>query len=323
MGCRGTHLKMLVINKTMTKKKVKFDFKKLSKIYELLHKKHECAGTLVVKNNEMVGYTISKGDTDSVHTPLSSWNWHSHPLFLYEREGVCWGWPSGEDLREVVFFGLGGNRAHFVFALEGVYVLNTTPCFKRWMKKIITNPWDRGLIISFLELVFKSTHNLRTNSYNEKYPLHPEDWIMMVQRLRIGFLFDKKQKTKNKDPCGKLTCRKITTHDGGNKARELMPLEKYAEQYEGDALRIYKVGKNGSINGTRNISIKYGLKRLEDLGQSFSESCPNSRIYNARYYSNGRGKSRFDALKPSEKVDIYPKIDKIRPPREVKVMDFV
>ena len=144
---------------------------------------------------------------------------------------------------------------------------------------------------------------------------------MMVQRLRIGFLFDKNQ--KNKDPCGKLTCRKITTHDGGNKSRELMPLEKYTEQYEGDTINIYKVGKNGSINGSRKVSVKYGLKRLEALGKSFSESCPNSRIYNARYYPNGRGKSRFDALKPSEKIDLYPKIDKIRPPRDVKVLDFV
>ena len=319
MRCLGTHFKNVVTNKRMPEK-IKFDFKKLSNIYDLLHKKHECAGTLIVKNKEMEGYTISKGDVDSVHTPLSTWNWHTHPLFLYEREEVCWGWPSGEDLREVVFFGLAGNRAHFVFAVEGVYVLNTTRCFKKWLKKIITNPWDRGIIISFLELIFKSTHNLRTNSYNTKYPLHPEDWVMMVERLRIRFFFDKKP--VKKDPCGKVTCRKITTHDGGNRDRELMPLEKYTEQYEGDVLKIYKVGRNGSINGSRNISIKYGLKRLEELEKSFSDECPDARIYNVRYYSNGRGKSRFDTLKPSDKKKLYGKIDKIRPPADVKVIDF-
>ena len=312
---------MFAISKNM-QKGTKFDFNKLKPVYDLLHKNHECAGTLVVKNNKMIGYTVSKGDADSVHTPLSVWNWHTHPLFLYQREGVCWGWPSGEDLREVIFFGLGGNKAHFVFSVEGVYVLNTTRCFKKWIKGVVTNPWDRGIIIAFLEMVFKSTHNLRTNIYNNKYPLHPEDWINMVKRLRINFFFDKDKKAAE-DPCGKITCRKITTHDGGSRPKELMPLKDYAEQYEGDTVKIYKVGKNGSVSGVRSISIKHGFQRLEELQKSFSGECPDSRIFNARYFANGRGKLRFDKLKPSEKIKMYPEINNISPPRAVKIIDIV
>ena len=76
-------------------------FKKLDKIYDSLYLDHECAGTLIEKDDKIEKITVVKGDSDSVATPLSKYNWHSHPLILYIREGVSWGWPSGEDMREV------------------------------------------------------------------------------------------------------------------------------------------------------------------------------------------------------------------------------
>ncbi len=287
------------------------NFIKLRKIYDLLEKDHECAGTLVVKNNSIQGYTVSKGDADSVHTPLAPWNWHSHPLFLYTRENVSWGWPSGEDLREVIFFGLGGNNAHFVFALEGVYILQITKCFKKWLTQEIRDQWDRGIVIAVLEMVFKSTHNLRTNSYNAKYPITPQDWINMVRRIKLKFLFSTSSGTQ--DPCGKITCSKITTHEG-SRARELIPIEEYAEQYEGETILVYKVGKNGSINGSKKMRITAALKRLEELAQALERSCPDARIYNVAFKYNNGIPPRLTKLAAAERSKAYKEIKQVKPP---------
>tara|TARA_B100001094_G_scaffold274140_1_gene280946 strand:+ start:1167 stop:2078 length:912 start_codon:yes stop_codon:yes gene_type:complete len=298
-------------------KPLSVEFSKLRKIYDLLEKDHECAGTLVVKNNAIKGYTISRGDSDSVHTPLAPWNWHSHPLFLYTRENVSWGWPSGEDLREVIFFGLAGNNAHFVFALEGVYILQITPCFKKWITQEITNQWDRGIVIAVLEMVFKSTHNLRTNSYNAKYPITPQDWINMVRRIRLKFLFSKSKK----DPCGKITCSKITTHEG-SRNKELMPVEDYAEQYEGNTILVYKVGKKGSINGSKKMQITAALKRLEELAKALDRACPDSRIYNVQFKFNNGIPPRLTKLAATERSKAYKEIKQVKPPGGVVTFNF-
>ena len=289
-------------------KTITVQFKKLEKIFDLLKKSHECAGTLIVKKDNVVGYTISKGSSDSVRTPLSKWNWHSHPLFLYARENVCWGWPSGEDLREVILFALGGNSAHFVFSLEGVYVLKVTPCFRKWLVENVKDPWDRGLFIAVLEMVFKSTHNLRTNSYNKIYNITPADWINMVHRLRIKFFFQKTPST-TKDPCGKITCRNITTHDSGARGKEVMSIENYAQVYEGNSLTVYKIGVGGALMDTKKMSIGNVLKRLEVLGRDLEEACPNAKMYKIDFILNSGLPSNFLKMKYESRIKLYRSIE--------------
>tara|TARA_X000001036_G_scaffold127399_1_gene120548 strand:+ start:3098 stop:4042 length:945 start_codon:yes stop_codon:yes gene_type:complete len=308
-------------NKSEKKAKTTLDLQKLKEIYTFLHLNRECAGTLIEKNNVIENFTVLKGDTDSVRTPLSTFNWHSHPIFLYVREGVSWGWPSGEDMREVIFFGLGGNRAHFVFSVEGVYALSLTPCFKKWLKNIIEDGWDRGIIVAMIEMIFKSTHNLRTTEYNELYPLTPDDWIKMVRNLRVNYLFEKKEK---QDPCGKITCAKITTHDMGSRDRELMTVHNYAEVYEGEKMTVYKVGKNGSINGSKEMPIKEALERLEQLSVNLKKSCPNSRLYNINFFKNDALPLDLYEIKASERNEKYKELpeDAPQPPNKLKKLNF-
>jgi len=310
----------LVYVKKMSKQ-ISVNFKKLKEIFDLLKKHHECAGTLIVKQGKVQSYTISKGESDSVRTPLSIWNWHTHPLFLYSREGVCWGWPSGEDLREVVLFGLGGNKAHFVFTLEGVYIIKITSCFKNWLAKTVKDPWDRGLIVAALEMVFKSTHNLRTNSYNKKYKINPTDWINMVHRLRITFLFDRTH--KGNDPCGKITCKKIITHDNDFGERKLMTIDKYAETYEGDKLNIYKISKTGTLLDVKKIKMEELFQKLERLGKDLEAKCPNAKLYNINFVLNSGLPSNFLTMKYAKRREFYRTIEEVKPHQEtVKITYF-
>lgn len=294
---------------------VEIDFSKLSGIYPLLEKNHECAGTLVIKGQCVEKFTMSAGESDSVQTPLSRLNWHTHPLFLYIREDVCWGWPSGEDMREVIFFSLGGNKAHLVFSAEGVYILSVTDCFRNWLKTI-KDPWKRGLIISLLEMVFKSTHNLRTIEYNKLYPLTPNDWIKMVEKMRLSYLF---KRTQGSDPCGKITCSKITTHQSGDKKNTAMLLQDYADNYEGDSLTIYKVAKNGSISGTKEVAMKDALEQLGELSETLGKTCAkesNAKIYNIKFFKNSGLPNDLFQLSPEKRKQIY-KTDggEIKPPK--------
>ena len=302
---------------------VEINFNKLEGIYHLLYKKHECAGTLKIKEGCVESFTTASGGADSVHTPLSELNWHTPPLFLYDRESVCWGWPSGEDMREVIFFSLGGNKAHLVFSVEGVYVLSVTECFKNWLKNLKEQE-DRGLVIALLEMVFKSTHNLRTLEYNKLFPLNPRDWIKMVERIRIEYLLTT---TTGPDVCGEITCQQITTHQSGDKDREKMSIKDYAENYEGKTLTVYRVGKNGSINGSKELTIEQAMENIELLSKSLDASCgknSNSKIYNIRFFKNrGLKKEYFNDLTPDQREKIYKQLNKERtlqpPARKAKI----
>jgi len=281
---------------------VEIDFSKLSGIYPLLEKNHECAGTLVIKGQCVEKFTMSAGESDSVQTPLSRLNWHTHPLFLYIREDVCWGWPSGEDMREVIFFSMGGNRAHLVFAAEGVYILSVTDCFRNWIRDEVDDKWDRGLIVAFLELVFKSTHNLRTVEYNKLNPLKPRDWIKMVKRLKIEYLFAKK--TEGADRCGKITCSGITAYEVGEKKSEIMSISDYIKSYEGETIEIYSVEKDGTVKDIKKLPIKEALESIEKLASSLKKSCKEkTRVYNIKFVKN-RGTADFIDSTPEEKKNI-------------------
>ena len=88
----------------------------INKIDKYLDLKHEVAGTFKHDGSKIQSYRKAKGASDWVHTPLSAINFHTHPRFLYKREGVRWGWPSGEDLRECILFGMAKKHMfHGVF----------------------------------------------------------------------------------------------------------------------------------------------------------------------------------------------------------------
>ena len=86
-------------------------------------------------------------------------------MSCYLAEKTILGWPSGEDMRESVHFGLKGNAAHLVLTMEGTYVIQVNPQIPQSFEKMETN-FDRGLAISCMESYFKATHAFRTVSAN-------------------------------------------------------------------------------------------------------------------------------------------------------------
>ena len=79
---------------------------------------------------------ITKGQKMGVYTPSGIINMHTHPKVAYGYEDSILGWPSGEDMREVIRYALGGNLIHYVVALEGIYVIQVNPCFKKALTKL-------------------------------------------------------------------------------------------------------------------------------------------------------------------------------------------
>ena len=110
----------------------------LMKIYPLMSKNYEVGGKFTFPANSKTGeikrrtshkkiHTMN-GDKDSVQAPLGILNFHTHPISCYLQEDTVWGWPSGEDVRESLLFGLRGSFAHAIPSVEGVYILQTNPC---------------------------------------------------------------------------------------------------------------------------------------------------------------------------------------------------
>jgi len=130
-------------------------------VFLQLDKKYEVAGTIYCDNsNNPVHVDINKGDAESVYTPNNVINFHTHPISAYNNGGTVWGWPSGEDMRETIKFGLAGNKAHLVFTVEGLYTIQVNPCKLKKMKETL-NSEERGILIFMIEEYFKTTHNFR------------------------------------------------------------------------------------------------------------------------------------------------------------------
>ena len=90
----------------------------------------EVSGLLNLHDEKKIitDFTLSEGQKDSVDVPLAIVNYHTHPISCYISEKTIWGWPSGEDIRECVLFGIKGCIAHAVFAVEGTYIIQINPC---------------------------------------------------------------------------------------------------------------------------------------------------------------------------------------------------
>jgi hypothetical protein len=130
-------------------------------INQELKKDHEISGVIYCDNkDQIVGVNKTKGESDSVYTPNNVINFHTHPVSAYNNGETVWGWPSGEDIRESIKFGLAGNKAHLVFSVEGLYTIQISPCKLKKMKQLL-NDEERGILIFIIEEFFKATHNFR------------------------------------------------------------------------------------------------------------------------------------------------------------------
>ena len=145
-------------------------------------------------------YEISQGNGDSVFTPNGVINFHTHPKKCYVDNNTKYGWPSGEDMGQVIRFAKLNNLVHIVFTIEGAYIIR--------VKKILNNK-----DIEILEKVLILTHVFRSKDQKEQYKdfknfLNPiikirgkntlRLWLNLINNLTIKKLYKLYNKLYNK-----------------------------------------------------------------------------------------------------------------------------
>ncbi len=165
----------------------------------LLYLNVESAGTIEFKdtsckfnsNHEKVcnkenttGLKYKNGNKDSVMTPLSVVNFHTHPLSCYIDAETIWGWPSGEDLAQCINFANENNLTHLIFAIEGTYILDFNKMLLNYLR---TNKKLLKLITKNIEEIFKMTHKHRMiiNDSNPNISLEYEFYQIFLKPLSL------------------------------------------------------------------------------------------------------------------------------------------
>ena len=136
-----------------------------------------------------------KGDADSVDPPLGAVNLHTHPHSCYKSEKCALGWPSGEDMREVLRYHAKGNIAHFVITMEGVYSIQSNPCLTHFLQSIPAHvgPFSgdalRGGIMVLIDMYFQTFHRFRTFEAIEWFKKHKHQTITPAFFVKIANAF--------------------------------------------------------------------------------------------------------------------------------------
>lgn len=207
------------------------------------------AGSDLMKAKVVHEKDIIRGDSDSVVTPMGIATYHTHPYDCYLTEKVIWGWPSGEDISQVLVWALGGNLIHVVFSAEGPYILEVNPCSVVFLKGL-TNVM-RGALVHWIMKIGQATHELRSHEVNQKLVgaargvrpvppsvagLSPHDWVDFVNGLTVN----------NKDArCGLISCEDPTEFQNNRLVQTkisdylqtLGPVEFYGITAEGEYVR--------------------------------------------------------------------------------------
>jgi hypothetical protein len=245
------------INPDVFNKIIKDDSKNGITLKDTLFKEYEYAGAFTFEfNNDHTCKNchkveikdLTKGNKSSVKTTSGLINFHVHPFACYRGECTCWGWCSGEDMREAIIFKLKGNICHFVFTLEGIYTLQVDPKVLYFLDELKSD--TRGSIIAIIETYFKATHGHRTVNYNKNIDrCNPEDWVKFANNFTLENLFSKKNKCNKKLPCAGFP----NDEEGGNIS---------AEEY----LKLIDVG-NYILNNNWNLSMsskKLNVKSIKN-----------------------------------------------------------
>ena len=285
---------------------------KIQEINKELFKNYEISGIIVCNdNNEVTG----------IQTPNNVINFHTHPLSAYKQGDTIWGWPSGEDIRETVKFGLAGNKAHMVFTMEGVYTIQISPCK---LKKIISllNNNQRGILIFLLEEYFKTTHNFRGNEEvknlnNKGINITPWSYVDFINNFDLSCLMSSKtilhKKSKTvKNEFGEysripnigfpelednyITNVPLKEYISTDDLKELRPIDKHGNETNGrisknevmdsikDIFKIFNVNKcNSSWNNNPNSW--FYVNFFEKENNSSNNSSNNSKVF-IKIFSN-------------------------------------
>ena len=292
---------MFIINRmskcTLKKDKIitwKVDENDWANLYDLLYDDQEWAGdinfgyTTCSKNGCSKTGNVKKpngGGKDSVKAPDTLVNFHTHPVSCYLAEKTILGWPSGEDMRESVHFGLKGNAAHLVLTMEGTYVIQVNPQILKVLKKMKTN-MNRGLAISCMESYFKATHAFRTVSANTALVVNNKDVITPNFFCKFSNEFNFKNLYKKTNSCeASLPCNGVPVHEG--KKIFTNNFSKYIDDY---GIEVYSVDSSGNtVSGPiTNVSkIKKQLKGKKNcLDKVFSSNFTKNKFYKPGQWFN-------------------------------------
>jgi glutaredoxin len=281
----------------------------VEEMYVNLYKNFEVGGEIVLDTDTKSSHkviTSSNGKIDSVDAPDAIVNFHVHPINCYNNEGTVWGWPSGEDMRETLVFGLRGSACHIIPAVEGLYTMQPNPCIVAGLMNIDNslNPADypklnkngqnwgnflRGIVVATIEIYFRSTHIFRSTEYMQKYQdITAHDFVNFANIFKLENIFSK----HNIPGCSKLGCNQIIKYE--NQRMKQIPFDKYVYEYESDTV-IYYVDKNGD---TTKSKIKYldalnkgGLDLLQNLTIGSNCAIPvekwhTSNVFQIKLYNN-------------------------------------
>jgi len=292
-----------------------------------LTESNEIAGILLVSGNKVTNLSKNIGSSDSVYTPNHVINYHTHPVSAYNNANTVWGWPSGEDIRETIKFCLGGNKAHLVFTVEGLYTIQLSPCKIKKLKGL--TDVQRGVLVFIIEEYFKCTHNFRgvseVNNLNKQGILiNPYSYVNLVKNFELKNVISSSIKTYSNTNQNKFN---------GNDFPNIGFLE---YQYgkiktiglksflnEMDLSEFEELDQNGNNNNNNKITKDKFRKTLNELFKIFnSRKCtqlwnnkPNLwfhiNFFPSRYYSIGEYYNQERFVTPKiQKTDVL-KIDEI------------
>jgi hypothetical protein len=185
--------------------KWKIENEDIKHLYKHLYANRELGGKFKLstgsKNTSKV-ICSNVGSADTVDSPMAIVNWHTHPVSCYLTAKTVYGWPSGEDLRETLTYGLIGSACHVVPSVEGLYVMQPNPCILLSLMSIDESRYQnaladysvkdisdliRGLYILLVEVIFRSTHVDRLGTNVQVTGITIDDFVNFVNSFNFDY----------------------------------------------------------------------------------------------------------------------------------------
>ena len=125
----------------------------------LLMNDHETGGIIKKQddNYKIIKKSLVKGSSNNIDLEISEYNFHTHPLSVYEDNFA--GWFSGDDIKYIIYNSFHGLKEHFLITLEGVYRLSITPEFRKAKKNISSKQLDE--IVEYIYNMFVQLEDKR------------------------------------------------------------------------------------------------------------------------------------------------------------------
>ena len=185
------------INKTTVKWTLDPNFVKEIKEY-ISKGKTEVAGDIIFKDTNdckkdicnkksTSKYKIHNGDNDSVMTPTGLINFHTHPQSIYISEETKYGWPSGEDMAQVIQFAKMNTLRHIVFTVEGAYIIKVNKKVSIYHAKMIEN------VLRFTHIYRSLDQKKQIKDFRKDFGVTGRTtvnmWLNLVNNLTLNKLY--------------------------------------------------------------------------------------------------------------------------------------